>query len=181
MSDFIYIKIPAIFRSDEDLHPFKRCVTCSKNLLHDGQVYMIEKSMHHGMAKFEYAQCMECLGKMDEDMSYPSRKMRDYWEEKYLRIPERFERLSKVAPRDVDPWINTCAVTGKSKDLGTCQLLALCQGNRLILCGFPIALSEEAVEQYDDLMSKETREEWDHFARDVLDFTPEAVGDGTDR
>jgi len=177
MSDFIYINMPKVFFSDDENSLFKRCYTCETNLLHEGQVYVVEKSYRNDDLLFEYAQCMECLEKETEAMSYPSRGMREYWDEKYLRITERFERLSKKAPRDVEPWINICAVTGRHKrELEQHQLLALCQGNKLILCGFPFMVSEEALEQLGDLMSRETREEWGRFARDVLDLTPETAG-----
>ena len=176
MSNYTYIKMPAVFRREDEGTLFKRCDICDTNLLHKGQVYVIEKGFRHGELQFQYATCMDCVQKMDEDMSYPSLRMRDFWERKYLRTDERFEKLSKTSLRDVKPWIATCAVTGQHRrELDEYQLVAVCQGNQLFMCGYPLMLSEQALEQLRDLMSKETREEWDRFARDVLDLSPETV------
>jgi hypothetical protein len=179
--EYIQIELPKEFRECYGLVPIERCMTCDAKILESGEPYLIEKAYRRTRIVHEYALCIDCLQKMDESMSFPSRGMRDYWLNKHVRLEERFARISRVAPDDVVPWINRCAVTGRYVGtLDEYQTVALCQGTQLLLCGYPYMISSEAAEELNDLMSKETREEWDRFKGEYLDEPPAMVIDEED-
>ena len=73
-------------------------------------------------------------------------------------------------------WINACAVTGQPRRvLEEYQIMARCDRDRLHLCGYPMMLSWDAVDQFRELLSKETREDWERFKRDYLGVPPKEV------
>lgn len=164
MTEFEKVKIPNEFKSSG------RCVRCSRKLLKKGQRYMIRIACACNTCVFDYAICMDCLEREDREMSYVSRGMRDHWIRKHIRLEERLEKFSRIAPRDPIPWITRCAVTGLHfMEAGEFQILVLCENDRVILNGYPLMVSWEALKGLRELLSEETLADWDKFAEDYLE------------
>lgn len=169
MTEFKKAKMPEVFKSSFSWDRFRRCLRCSRKLLKPGQRYMIRKAYACNQCVFEYAICMDCLQREDEEMSYVSRGMRDLWLKKHIRLDERREKFSKTAPRDPVPWITWCAVTGAHyMEAGEFQILVLCENDKVIMNGYPLMVSWEALKGLRELLSEKTLADWDRFAGTYL-------------
>ena len=63
-----YIEVPVQFHSFMEEGPFSKCTLCEESLLEDGTQYLIHKAFHREEVIFEYAMCLPCRAKMQEEL-----------------------------------------------------------------------------------------------------------------
>ena len=93
--DFVpnFIPLPAVFHSFAEEGPFTKCTICNEFLLEDGNPYLIHKAFHRGEVIFEYAMCLHCRSKMQEELSAESLERINSYMDQY-HIEKRGESVS---------------------------------------------------------------------------------------
>ncbi len=180
------IEVPKVFFSEKTNRPFNTCSMCG-NGLNELELHFVEKafgmpanSKEHELI-FEYALCSECLESTREEISEESRKNIEMYFKLYVDVAERNKKLLSKNHIDLNSWIGNCIITGKpvleEKEyiIGGAFL-----GNRMILNVMPYAMSEKAMFEIQELLSKKTKDFLDGFQKKV--FPPdvrERVPDGS--
>jgi len=179
MDNFILIETPRALWSETTGVPFERCVVCNKHLLEPGVNHLVEKAFRAGALLYEYATCAGCFDWLEESLSVSSRWLCDDWLARNVDFEARFQKLTRVAPNDVAPWIASCAVTGKPVvELEEYQLEAVCVGKDLVLCHLPYAISGDSTDEMLGLLSGDSRRQLDRFTRDYLGVPPALLKTG---
>jgi len=162
------IPIPRIFHSFFHEGMFHECTACSKQLL-DGASYFIEKAYRKGEVVFEYAMCDECRMGMGEEISFESMmNIADYFMS-HANLMERKDCLLQNFDNTVKPWLEKCLFTEKPRiECESYQICAECEGRNLLVSFMPFMISEDATEEIQSLISKQTRESFDRFTKEVL-------------
>ena len=163
------LPIPRIFYSFFHEAPFPECTACGRSLLEDGVEYFIEKAYQKGEVIFEYAMCNDCKMGMGEELSMESMmNLANY----FLEHSELFDRRPHLMQRfdnSVKEWLEKCIFTGRRRnECDTYQICAECEGRNLIVSFLPFMVSGEAIEEVQGLLSKQTKESFDKFTKEVL-------------
>ena len=179
MDTFILLETPRAFWSKTAGVPFDRCVVCNKHLLEKGVDHLVEKAFRGGELLYEYATCAGCFDWLEGSLSVSSRWLCDDWLARNVDFEARFQKLMRVYPNDVAPWIANCAVTGTPvAELEEYQIEAVCCGTDLVLCHLPYAISGESVDEMLELLSSDSRRQLDRFTRDYLGVPPALLQTG---
>ena len=86
----------------------------------------------------------------------------------------RVDRLLDRGADDVGPWLERCVLTKAPR--ATCeryQIAGLAYRDRLLLCGMPLLIGDEALERIQRLLSKASRDAMDDFSARFLGSPPE--------
>lgn len=170
-----YVPIPKTFWSFASEAPFERCTVCEKRLLEDGTLYLIEKAFSRSEVVFEYAICVPCHLGLRDELSRQSLRLIDHYFDEHVNLSERRERLLETYSGDVDPWLDSCLITGKpATELNEYQIMTLCDGSDMLFTYIPCLISGEAMEGIQNILSKKTRETLDSFVDEFLGIPPEA-------
>ena len=167
--------IPSEFYCDSNDSVFKECTFCRKNLLTCSETYMIEKSFkinpNNGKKNtvFEYAICMSCnLKKMNAMSSESISNIKSYMQENFSQ--ESFELKTNSGSN----LFEKCAVTGKNiQELSEYNIIGQFFSKKMVLGHFPILLSPRIGEEIQELLSQETKDEFDDFMNTINDVPPE--------
>ena len=112
---FKSIPLPKLFQPFLEDHPFERCIVCDCDLLQDNLHYLIEKAYKGTEVIFEYALCVSCAMAMRAELSQESlQRMQDQFENSQ-NLEARRTRLAKLPPQEIEPWVDTCVITGTSR------------------------------------------------------------------
>ena len=168
-------EIPSEFYCDSNDSVFKECTFCRKNLLTCSETYMIEKSFkinpNNGKKNtvFEYAICMSCnLKKMNAMSSESISNIKSYMQENFSQ--ESFELKTNSGSN----LFEKCAVTGKNiQELSEYNIIGQFFSKKMVLGHFPILLSPRIGEEIQELLSQETKDEFDDFMNTINDVPPE--------
>lgn len=165
-------EIPPEFYNSDNQRPFTHCKVCEAELLESNRPYFIEKivkrypDLDTAEVLFEYAICENCAQEFHQQLSEQSRtKVSEYFE----------ERVRTRMMEGLNPKMDTqhCLITGASQeDTGEYQLVAQAQGRYLRMTP-PFMISGEILEQINELLSAETRDELDRFKGDNFGWPPE--------
>jgi hypothetical protein len=163
------LPIPRIFYSFFHEGMFPECSVCSRPLLNDGTSYFIEKAYRKSEVIFEYAMCDECRSGMGEEISFESMmNLTEYFME-HGDLMLRRDRLMRNFDNSVKPWLDECLFTGEKRtEIDDYQICAECSGTNLVASFLPFMISGNATEEIQSLISKQTRESFDKFTREVL-------------
>lgn len=157
-----------LFNSDTNT-PFDTCVSCSTELLVEGQSYFIERIFRRvqnlGICEvlFEYAICSSCAEEMRGNISSESKSNI----EQYMR--SKAQKL-RFGARSLDH----CLITGKA--IAECSEFtyhAHCKGDKVYSDYFPYAISDLAQDEIGALLSAETLDELDDFKGKHFSGPPE--------
>ena len=159
------MSIPKEFHSFENDGPFTHCLECGRYLLDDDCEYVIEKAIRSYpgyTAKdviFDYAICMSCAQEVQKGMSTESiQKLQDYFHSKMNP-----ERVNTQRSDFVDP-ISKCMISDKSiDDCMEYQIFAFCKGDEIHPSMRPYMISDDILEEMQELLSPETRDELNKF------------------
>jgi hypothetical protein len=176
-SDFEQIKleeIPKTFFSDGEKEPFKSCTFCSEELAATGEPYMIEKSYKinpnnsQKNTVFEYAICMSCNLKKMQAMSAESvANIKAYMEKNF--VLDKWEEIKTNENK-----LDACVVTGTHVDeLEEYNVVGQFICDQMIVGHFPILLSPSIGDEIQELLSQETKDEFDDFMNTITDVPPE--------
>ena len=168
-------EIPSEFYCDSNDSVFEECTFCRKNLLTCSETYMIEKSFkinpNNGKKNtvFEYAICMSCnLKKMNAMSSESISNIKSYMQENFSQ--ESFELKTNSGSN----LFEKCAVTGKNiQELSEYNIIGQFFSKKMVLGHFPILLSPRIGEEIQELLSQETKDEFDDFMNTINDVPPE--------
>lgn len=171
---FQSIPLPKLFQPFLEDHPFEHCLVCECDLLQDDLHYLIEKAYQGTEVIFEYALCVSCAMAMRAELSPESlQRMQDQFENSQ-NLEARRTRLAKLPTREIEPWIDTCVITGTSRhETDSYQLCAHCVGRELVLTDLPFMISAAAMNEMSALLSKKTRDSLDDFTDQYLGLPPE--------
>lgn len=172
---FEYMKkeeIPKEFYSDLENAPFCSCTFCNKDLLSGSELYMIEKSYKINPVNdkrntiFEYAICASCSFRKMQAMSEESvQNIQAYMQKKFV----------------IDDWDSSrklhferCVVTGKPiSELEEYNMIGQFIGNEMIVGQFPVVMSPSIGEELQELLSQQTKDEFDDFMSTINNVPPE--------
>ena len=162
---------PDFLKSDTQT-PFDSCLVCSKDVISSGEDYFIERIMRRvpdfGVTEtlFEYAMCMDCASNMKGEMSKESmQSIEAFFKERIMSL-DPFDRL-------INP-LEKCLLTGKRIDESLeFSFHAHCRGAEMMESIFPYAVSDDAMDQISELLSKETLDELDEFKGKYFNGPPE--------
>ncbi len=171
---------PKLFDSDTS-SPIRECKICGKELLASNSDYLIQKTFRrfpdHDLDEviFEFAICNECNQRIHNEISEESKKtIERYFEEQM----NSFESMAGPASfndeeTSFDDIISRCAITGKSiHEVKEYTIIAQGRGPRLVLGMLPLAVSFEAQEGLNELLSKKTRDFFDDFTKEHFSGPP---------
>lgn len=154
--------------------PFENCISCGKYLLDTGTEYFIEKAFKSNSVEMEYAICINCLMNMHNVMSKPSMERTEAYILKYFKPEKRYKQLFSKEDAPYYEWIDRCLIKGTSvADLKEYIIYAQCNGKNMIKSMMPYMISNEALEEIQELLSSQTKEELDRFMDKHFGLPPE--------
>jgi len=174
-----YVKgaeIPPVFYSEEKESIFRSCTFCQKELIQSNSHYFVEKAFKSYPVKgvkdiiFEYAICASCHQQMHSQLSESSRKaINNFFQEN--RKPQI---LTSEQSYDPNNYLKYCSLSNaKTQELEEYQIIGEFQGDKIILSGLPIVLSGAIMDEVQELLSPETKEELDDFMDQITDLPPD--------
>ena len=168
-----FISLPEVFHSFTEEGPFPKCTLCTEPLLEDGTLYLIHKAFHRSEVIFEYAMCLPCRAKMQEELSTDSLEHINRYMNQF-HIEDRNEQLLEEYGTKVAPWISHCLISGKPiEGEDEYHYYAFCDGPDLVFNGLPMALAGGVDEELNELLSQKTRERLDGFVDEQFGLPPE--------
>lgn len=168
--------IPVQFHQDAEQKEFSNCTFCG-NDLGTTTPYVIEKSIKYNREKkvrmtvFEYAICQACSIKKMQAMSTESVKnIQAYMQENVLS-----EMQAKLTEKTTfEDKTSSCPVTGASmEDMDEYSMVGQFIGNKMIVREFPFVINASVGEEMQDLLSVETKKEFDDFMDTITGIPPE--------
>jgi hypothetical protein len=175
-----YIPVPEIFHSYTSGKPFKRCISCEKNLLENGTQYIIEKAIRQypgfGASDviYEYAMCLGCTEVMRNALSMDSLKVIEDYLGSRVNLVERRKRLLAQSGKNIQAWLSHCLISGTPmKDSVEYQIYAHCDGGDLLFTYLPYMISSDAVQDLDSLISSETKDVLGDFIDNHFGLPPQ--------
>jgi hypothetical protein len=179
-SSEISIPLPAELYSSDSGKPISHCIMCEKFLLDSNTQYVIEKAYRQVPAMnvkeviFEYAMCMECSMKMNDSLSVESRQRIQQYFQEHTNLDKRWFTLLRDESHRIDKWISTCVIKNTPvSDSSEFQIVAQCQGEKMLFTHLPFAISSEAIEEMSSLLSPKSRGEIDDFIGKYFTGPPE--------
>lgn len=142
--------------------PFQKCTMCSTDLM-QCENYMIEKAVKGLDVIFEIAVCMSCAMDMQKKVSEDSlQKMQGFMAE--VDFEARLIENHKKENFYIEEYLSHCIITGK--EIPPCaehQIYAHCSRDQMFVGIFPYAISGQKLDELQELISAETRQEMDDF------------------
>ena len=166
--DIYSVPIPTCFHSTELGGPFKSCTICNCDLLNSGRDYYIEKVFRDANIEFEYAICEDCKSELSGKVSMESMMNIGNYFMNNFDLEGRVEMLNKF-DNSIVPWIERCIFKGiERRNCRDYQLSAHCRNQQLVVSILPFMVSYEATKEIQENISKQTKENFDKFVKEVL-------------
>lgn len=166
-------EIPSIFFDTVNEEPIQKCQMCEKNLYRGSEPYLIEKAFRKKEVIFEYAICLTCAEKARKDMSKESTERVDAYMMEQARFKERMMEL-RDEEYDTDKWLSNCLVKNDHRnELEEYQIYGMFMGDKMVTNQFPYMMGGNALEEIQELLSPETRDEIDRFKDEFFNIPPE--------
>ena len=174
---FRFVPIPALFYQEAEKVPFTNCILCDREFDND-TMYVIEKAFQTYQPYksrdlvFEYAICMDCYTELMESFSEESDRAIHNYVDARVDYRKRAAEL-KETPFQIDRWCSSCALSGKPvEEMSGYQFIGIFIGDRLVVSHSPLMFGVEAMEEIDELLSKQTRDMLGGFALEVMPQPP---------
>ena len=166
--------IPATFKTFVSEEYFQNCISCNKYLLKGKTQYVIEKAVKNNNVEFEYAMCLDCAEKMRENLSDISLERIGKYFENHVDLFDKRNYFLEQKFTTVDDYLSTCLINGTNiSSLDEYQIFAYCEDDKLLLSYFPYMISHRAIEEMQELLSAQTKDELDDFTKRHFDLPPE--------
>lgn len=156
--------------------PMDRCISCEKELIKSQSDYVIEKAIkpYNGYGAystiFEYAMCLPCADQMRTRISAQSMQHINEYFSRNFDFTTRQGLNPVTAENSIFPWIDQCMVKGThASQLGECQVYAQCKGGHLVVQEFPYMISGQVIEEVIEILSPETKDEFDRMKDELID------------
>jgi len=161
--DLPSIKTPEIFFSEKTGMTFETCSMCDF-VFGEANSYIVEKSFKRNKktAKaeliFEYALCHKCQENLKSELSEKSIKNIHMYYQLYVDFNKRSDELLSENSKNLDNWISKCIITGKPiADEEEFTIGGLFYEHKLVLDAMPFALSEKAIYEMQEILSKKNQ------------------------
>ncbi len=165
--------MPEHFYSDETGVPFVRCVECERELVEMDAPYMVQKCSNGRETVFEFAICAPCAERLHSSYSDASRRAIAGFFHSRIDLDERVRRLRAAGDADLDRWIGDCMACGDAPRPGEGHATAaLCAGLEILYSHAPFRICGRCELTLNELISPETRGEWDRFVGRNFDLPP---------
>ena len=172
--DLPSIEIPPEFYSDKTGLKFAECSMCN-HIFIEGDSYIIEKSFKRNKKTdkaeliFEYSLCHKCQENLKTELSEKSIQNIHMYYQLYVDFKKRSENILKADNKNLNNWISKCIITGKNiVDEKEFTIGGLFYDNKLVLDAMPFAISEKAIYEMQEILSKETKEFLDGFKNEIF-------------
>lgn len=157
--------IPDLLHSSFRQGMFQECIKCDR-ILQNANMYEIQKVFKHGKTIMEHAICRQC-GMETVEESYSDESMK--------RVQSALSDISMFVANLKNCHLCNCSVeTGQEH-----MVSALCRDTNLVIT--PMVMCLECMESIQNLLSDETRDNWNEFVENNIpglpaekDFTPNA-------
>jgi len=174
------LPIPEIFLSSDTQSPISRCIDCDHDLMKGDRYYVVEKVFKRYPAidkvevLFEYAICHLCYDQMKEKMSAESMQSLSQYMMNNTDFDALHARINEH-PEDPSEWLSQCMIKGTPvAELTEYQMGAFFKGDRLMTNYLPpFMVGNLAMEEMNQVLSKETKDEMDGFMDDHFGVPPE--------
>lgn len=171
----VNLEIPKDFYSDSDNQPFRFCKVCECDLSDGKTSYSIEKAFKRvgedkDITLFEIAICMKCAEKQSQKMSEESREyiMRIMGENGFME-----KRMNLWESNWEKSWKNHCLFSQEEVQLNDeYHIVGHFIGDKLISNLSPFVMGQSFIEQIQENLSAETKEEMDNFGQQFLGPDP---------
>lgn len=168
------------FYCDETGLPFKHCIECEIELIQSNLDYFIEKAIRKypnstaELTIFEFAICVSCATEMNRCISKKSLDtIIGYQQQKKNQILISSQAAIAQEP-DVKSKMEKCVYSGTPiKHCDEHQIVGAFKGNKMLIMDFPIAICGAEIELIGDLLSEETKDEFDGFISKHFNGPPE--------
>lgn len=173
--------IPKDFYSFDTDKPFTNCLVCQTDLLSGEVDYFIEKAIRnykdHGVSDvvYEYAICIHCAQKMNQQMSEESMlSLQSYFSRQtsfLMKIQEHTFRREDKSEIDLP---EECMITLKPKnELDEYMMYAQFRGDKMVKSTMPYLLSGQVMDEIAELLSNKTIDQLDDFMGEYFGGPPE--------
>lgn len=174
------LPIPEVFLAEDTKSPICNCISCDHDLMQGDRYYVIEKvfkrypAMHKTEVLFEYAICSICYDQMKDKLSSESMANLSSYMMTNTDFDGVHQRINEH-PNEPEKWLTHCMIKGTSKEeMSEYQVGAFFKGDRLITNYMPpFMVGDLAMEEMNELLSKETKDEMDDFMDENFGVPPE--------
>jgi len=178
---FRFVDIPPLFYSDLTGEPFQNCIKCDKDIIKEGEMYLIEKAFTQTLSHqtrstlFEYAICHSCWETTRKSLSVESMQNIEQFFSQRVDFGSRQEKLfGKQDEIEINDWISNCIVDGSPvEELKEFQVACQCIGNFLLVDQLPYMIGSIAIEEIQELISEKTRDEMEGFKKRLTSPSPD--------
>lgn len=168
------LEIPDDFHSDVDEQPFIECKVCQRDLSKGNVPYSIEKAYkrvdeERDITLFEIAICMPCSQKQSQNMSKESQA----YLSGVMGNSSFLERRQNLWSNWREKWKSSCLFSDKKVHLNDeYHIVGHFQGNKIIQNMAPFVIGQDFLEQIQENLSAETKDEMDRFGEEFLGPDP---------
>jgi len=175
-----YVEITPDFYCDETGEPFVKCIECETDLIDSQEQYFIEKAKRRypntqeTLTIFEFAICLSCTTKLNQSLSQESLRKITEFQTNLLRNSHYASSERFTTSSSSENVLDTCLFTGNK--ISMCdeyQLVGAFRGDKMILHDLPFAISGEVIEAMSEILSEQTKEEFDGFVSKHFTGPPE--------
>lgn len=159
--------LPEKLLSETTSQPFDKCSVCDTDL--ENKLYFLEKAYHRNLGDnnhtviFEYAICESCKRDMVQHISKKSmQKMQEF-------MMNHEQNVQDFMNHSID--LEHCTFTGKSiQDSEEYHVVAVVKNNELQMS--PVIFGDKIMEEYQSLLSDETKGFFEDFYDNFIDVPP---------
>lgn len=169
--------IPKEFKlEDEDYELHRHCKVCEKELIDSGAEYCIEKVVrrvsetNQAQTLFNFAICMDCIGQLRQRISAESMQAIELFQMRKIMAAQKEEEHNPMRSF----YEQRCMFSGKNiGELESYQMIAFCRGAHLADNKPPMLIGAEVLEETQEILSAQTRDELNNFTDDNFGWPPE--------
>ncbi len=122
---------------------------------------------------YEYAICMHCAMEINSKLSTSSRANIEAYMASKASLETRAIAIQNAPDNN---WTEECLIYGTSRnDCEDYVIYGMFYRDQMLKNGFPYMLGQKALDEIIDLLSPETREEFDRFMDDIYSGPPELL------
>ncbi len=169
------LDIPNDFYSDVDDQPFLECKVCQRSLTKGDVPYSIEKAYkrvdeERDITLFEIAICMPCAEKQSQNMSQESQE----YMMQIMGNASFLEKRHQLWQKDWrEHWKSSCIFSDQGIHLNDeYHIVGHFQGNKIIQNMAPFVIGQDFIEQIQENLSAETKDEMNGFGEQFLGPDP---------
>ena len=171
--------IPSFFYSFDTNAPFNQCTLCNEDF-QKNSTYFIEKIFKQNLVLnkseivYEYAICESCASSMSSEISEKSKlAINKLYGEHRENLFRKLDYLHRTEKYTIDSWVDRCSMTGKEVRLcNEYAVSGIIENGCLVYEHTPIVISDDFVIKIQEVLSKETKDTFNDFKKQITDGSP---------